>query len=644
MPDKVDDCVESVLEDNPDYSESRAYAICNAQFNSDVDPGDVEAESVADLAPQLDVQADGPCWDGYVMVGTKTENGREVPNCVPEEDADEMREQAGGDAERAAAQYRATVRTLDMLAHTSPEWQRFGGDWGIGWAHTESGELVYQQESFTDYPEAAKENAQMALDAREETGDPNDCGRREGWMRANQLADGEAISRDTVGRMASFARHEDNSDMSDEEGRADCGWMMFKAWGGDEGIEWAQDKLDELEDDTEEQARVSGNAVVVDGLSGEAQRAIDARYNADVLDFQQEVPDDAVSISDRDEAPDDAQVVSGPRGGLYYVPNGGGVTTDDPVQEYIEDLPDTIDSEDDSEKTVQTAKDMAAGGIPYTDTVEAIENNVSGLNEGTSRDIRETAYNNQVMTIEVSGEVVEASPVAQNPFDDEQSDIRQLAEEDLSEQLTEEQLSELDEIGDTWLSMGAKYDENSMLNTGTAPLWSVVSDETGNNNAPGDADAPINTSVSEDEREAIMTQAENTQEKLRELFGESVPVQRGLTGGIADEIQQAAENGETIEIDARALESWTTMPDTAERFANFEFTEEGVDRDAGGVVLNTEVSTDDVWASSFTTPELAEDENEIVVGTDDTITIEPEDVYNPEDSDMADLYDDVGGR
>jgi hypothetical protein len=284
MGQKVDECVESVLEDNPDYSESRAYAICNAQFNASVDVADIESESVADLAPQLDVQADGPCWDGYVMVGTKTENGREVPNCVPEEDADEMREQAGGDAERAAAQYRATMRTLDTLAAQSPEWQRMGGEWGIGWANTESGAVVYQQESFTDYPEAAKENAQMALDAREETGDPNDCGRREGWMRANQLSDGEAISRDTVGRMASFARHEDNSEMSDEEGRADCGWMMFKAWGGEEGIEWAQDKLDELEDESEGQARVSGEAVVIDGLSDEARQAITDRYNVEIRD------------------------------------------------------------------------------------------------------------------------------------------------------------------------------------------------------------------------------------------------------------------------------------------------------------------------------------------------------------------------
>ena len=27
---------------------------------------------------------DDPCWDGYEQVGTKTKNGKTVPNCVPE--------------------------------------------------------------------------------------------------------------------------------------------------------------------------------------------------------------------------------------------------------------------------------------------------------------------------------------------------------------------------------------------------------------------------------------------------------------------------------------------------------------------------------------------------------------------------------
>ncbi len=101
-------------------------------------------------------------------------------------------------------------------------------------------------ETFSDYPEAAKENAQMALDAKEETGNPNDCGTRTGWNRASQLASGEAVSEEVVGKMSAFNRHRKNSDMDDDEGRADCGWMMWKAWGGDEGVDWASRKMESL--------------------------------------------------------------------------------------------------------------------------------------------------------------------------------------------------------------------------------------------------------------------------------------------------------------------------------------------------------------------------------------------------------------
>ena len=29
------------------------------------------------------VELDAPCWDDYEQIGTKTVDGREVPNCVP---------------------------------------------------------------------------------------------------------------------------------------------------------------------------------------------------------------------------------------------------------------------------------------------------------------------------------------------------------------------------------------------------------------------------------------------------------------------------------------------------------------------------------------------------------------------------------
>jgi hypothetical protein len=35
----------------------------------------------------------GPCWPGYVQVGTKMKNGKKVPNCVPKESVQEGKEE-----------------------------------------------------------------------------------------------------------------------------------------------------------------------------------------------------------------------------------------------------------------------------------------------------------------------------------------------------------------------------------------------------------------------------------------------------------------------------------------------------------------------------------------------------------------------
>ena len=100
-------------------------------------------------------------------------------------------------------------------------------------------------ESYNDYPEAAKNNAQRALDWAEENG-WGSCGTDVGKRRANQLAKGENISRDTIARMASFARHEQHKDVPYSEG---CGGLMWDAWGGSAGINWAKSKLRKIEEE-----------------------------------------------------------------------------------------------------------------------------------------------------------------------------------------------------------------------------------------------------------------------------------------------------------------------------------------------------------------------------------------------------------
>ena len=97
-------------------------------------------------------------------------------------------------------------------------------------------------ETYNDYPKEASENAKIALRYAEENG-WGDCGTPVGKARANQLANGENISRETISRMASFARHKENSQKELGDG---CGRLMWLAWGGDAGIEWAQRKLEQI--------------------------------------------------------------------------------------------------------------------------------------------------------------------------------------------------------------------------------------------------------------------------------------------------------------------------------------------------------------------------------------------------------------
>ena len=97
-------------------------------------------------------------------------------------------------------------------------------------------------ESYTDYPKQATENAKIALRYAEENG-WGDCGTPVGKERANQLANGEPISEDTIARMAAFERHRQNSQKELGDG---CGRLMWLAWGGDAGVEWAQRKLEQI--------------------------------------------------------------------------------------------------------------------------------------------------------------------------------------------------------------------------------------------------------------------------------------------------------------------------------------------------------------------------------------------------------------
>ena len=102
---------------------------------------------------------------------------------------------------------------------------------------------VTKFDTYNDYPKAARRNAQTALNWAEKNG-WGSCGTPVGKKRASMLANGDSLSRETIARMAAFERHRQNSKKKLGDG---CGRLMWLAWGGDEGIAWAQRKLKQID-------------------------------------------------------------------------------------------------------------------------------------------------------------------------------------------------------------------------------------------------------------------------------------------------------------------------------------------------------------------------------------------------------------
>jgi len=146
-------------------------------------------EALSDLVLDTDLITPNPCESGYEPYGTKIKDGREVPNCVP---------------------IQAKKKT--------------------------------ELETYNDYPQSATNNAKRAIKWKEENG--SSCGTRIGWTRAGQLARKENISRETISRMASFKRHQQHKDVPYSEG---CGGLMWDAWGGSSGVNWAIAKLKQID-------------------------------------------------------------------------------------------------------------------------------------------------------------------------------------------------------------------------------------------------------------------------------------------------------------------------------------------------------------------------------------------------------------
>ena len=98
-------------------------------------------------------------------------------------------------------------------------------------------------ESYSDYPKAVSNNAQRGINLNDKVN--NKCATQVGKVRAQQLAQGKAISVETIKRMYSYlSRAEEYYNPSDNEA---CGTISFLLWGGLAAKRWSESKLKKLD-------------------------------------------------------------------------------------------------------------------------------------------------------------------------------------------------------------------------------------------------------------------------------------------------------------------------------------------------------------------------------------------------------------
>jgi len=100
-----------------------------------------------------------------------------------------------------------------------------------------------EMESYSDYGEGIRNNAKRGIELNERNG--NKCATQTGKVRAQQIAQGEPISVETIKRMYSYlSRAETYYDNADSPN--DCGNISYLLWGGKAALSWSRNKLREL--------------------------------------------------------------------------------------------------------------------------------------------------------------------------------------------------------------------------------------------------------------------------------------------------------------------------------------------------------------------------------------------------------------
>jgi hypothetical protein len=117
-------------------------------------------------------------------------------------------------------------------------------------------------ESYSDYGQEIRNNAKRGIELNESNG--NKCATQTGKVRAQQIANGEKLSVETIKRMYSYLSRAET--YYDENDTTACGTISYLLWGGKSALSWSRNKLRDLGLLQENEAQPS----IVSSYPGEA--------------------------------------------------------------------------------------------------------------------------------------------------------------------------------------------------------------------------------------------------------------------------------------------------------------------------------------------------------------------------------------
>ena len=202
-------------------------------------------------------------------------------------------------------------------------------------------------ESYTDYGDEIKSNAKRGIELNEKNG--NKCATQVGKVRAQQLADGEPISVETIKRMYSYLSRAET--YYDETDTSACGTISFLLWGGKSALSWSRNKLSELGLLEEGEANPSIPNSSYPGQAAKGKK----KYIAPELfaECPVETQDIAVNLKNRQNAIDTA--------------NYGPLNPNEPNEDYWKAKAEQFHSGD-----VEAAKQSICGNCAFFDKTQKI--------------------------------------------------------------------------------------------------------------------------------------------------------------------------------------------------------------------------------------------------------------------------------